>query len=84
MRMRINGWTYKKARNWTQLLISCGVIYLFVFVLAPAMQTMPFIKEIHHHSQENDIDASALFYTEIEEFGDADVSIRDSMNYSAP
>ncbi|MDP8244741.1 MAG: hypothetical protein P9L94_11710 [Candidatus Hinthialibacter antarcticus] len=56
-------------------------IYLFVFILAPAMQRFPYIVELHQYVIEHDIDAAALFYTEIEEFGDADVSIRDAMKY---
>ncbi len=68
-------------KDWGKLAIGLFVIYLFVFWIAPFLQRLPPIQEVHNHIQHHNIDASALVYTESEEFGDADVSIRDAMNY---
>ena len=68
-------------KNWAKLLLGCVSIYLFVFILAPAMQGLPYIEDVHNYVNEHDIDAAALFYTEIDEFGDADVSVRNAMKY---
>ena len=45
------------------------------------MQGLPYIEDVHNYVNEHDIDAAALFYTEIDEIGDADVSVRNAMKY---
>ena len=73
-----------EAKKWMQLAACILSIYLFIFIFAPAIQTLPYIRDFHHFVRAHDIDASALFYTEIDEFGDVDVSVRSAMNYSSP
>ncbi len=68
-------------RNWGKLGLGLLVIFVFVFWVAPALERLPYIAEVHDYVYEHDIDATALVYSEIEEFGDADVSIRDAMKY---
>lgn len=66
---------------WIKLCSGLVLIWLFVFVAAPRVQKYSYIAKVHDVIRENNIDATALVYTEIQEFGDADVHIRDAMNY---
>ena len=68
-------------RRWGLFLLGIVSIWAFIFVLAPLLQRTPYIGEMHDFIQENDIDATALVYTDVEEFGDADVYIRDAVNH---
>lgn len=70
-----------KSGNRSKLLGGLLLIFLFVFWIAPSMQRLPYVEEVHACVRENNIDATALIYSDIDEFGDADVSIRDSMKY---
>jgi hypothetical protein len=36
---------------------------------------------MHDHIRENSIDATALYYTEVEEFAEAETHIRNAMKY---
>ena len=52
------------------------------FFIDPWILQTPLFRPLGDFIDENDIDAGALFYTEVEEFSDADVKMRNSMKYS--
>lgn len=56
-------------------------IFIFIFVLAPMVRTWKYVKPITDYIEETGIDATALIYTEIEEFGPAESSMRNSIKY---
>ncbi len=68
-------------RRWGMFLLGIATIWCFVFVIAPLLQKVSYVGEMHEFVLKNDIDATALVYTDIEEFADADVYIRSAMDH---
>jgi len=66
-------------RRWRNFVISLLIVWAFVFQIAPRVQRLGVIRALHEFVYVNDIEATALYYTEVEEFSDADVYIRDAM-----
>lgn len=69
-------------RRWSGFFIGLLLIWSFIFIFAPLVQNVSAVNELHCLIRARDIDAGSLFYTDTEEFGDADVQIRNSMSYS--
>lgn len=66
-----------KIRNgWIQLLIGIIGIWLFIFILTPLLTSTGKTAEIMEYIQENNIDATPLFYTESEVAKEAVEEIR--------
>lgn len=65
--------------KWAKFLLGICSILIFVFGIAPFLQRYEPIAAIHQYIQENDIDATPLFYTEAEEFAEADSMMADIM-----
>ncbi len=70
-----------KLKQWGYLLGSIVLIGIFMFIIAPAMKTLPLIKPLTQYIEEQDIDAGALYYTEVEEFAIAETNMNNTMNY---
>ena len=69
-------------RKWGTLAIGLFVIWAFVFIVAPGIRRfVPAVAQIHDYIDKHNIEATALIYTDVEEFSDADVDIRDAMQY---
>lgn len=71
-----------RLRGWVQLCIGALLIWAFVFVLAPAATGIPWVETVIRNVRESGIDATALYYTEIEEFSDAERFMQDSNRYN--
>ncbi|MBL7224398.1 MAG: hypothetical protein ISS72_11140 [Candidatus Brocadiae bacterium] len=71
------GWT----RRWGKLAAGLLLIWAVVFWLAPWLQRFGPVKRVHESVRERGIDATALVYTEVEEFADADCHVRDALRY---
>lgn len=67
--------------RWTALLICLLTVWVFVFQVAPRLQRIEPIRVVHECARSRDIDATALYYTEVPEFSDADVYVRDALKY---
>ena len=65
-----------------RLLFGFGLVWLFMFVLAPWMAESPRIKPLAQFIENTGIDASALYYTEVEETADAEMYLIDARRYS--
>lgn len=70
-----------RLRAWLRLCLGLAVIWFCVFVLGPWLERIPTIGRMHDHIRENSIDATALYYTEVEEFAEAETHIRSAMQY---
>jgi hypothetical protein len=55
---------------------------LFIFVVGPWMSGAPFVRPLVRFIDEHDIEASALFYTEVEEFSEADARMRNAVTHA--
>ncbi|MBU1171718.1 MAG: hypothetical protein KKD44_19365 [Proteobacteria bacterium] len=70
------------ARRIAGLVAGIAIILIFMLVIAPYMDDKPFIKPLVDFIEYRDIDASALYYTEIEEFSHASVFMDNSRRFS--
>jgi hypothetical protein len=68
-----------RAGGWIRLALGLAALAVIVFVLAPAGEHIPAVGAIHRHIHDRGIDADALYYTEVEEFADAETYIRDAL-----
>ena len=68
-------------KRWVSLFLGIGVILTFAFGIAPWLEQRPAIKPMVEFVEESGIDASALYYTEVEESGDAEMHMRSTMAY---
>lgn len=59
------------------IFICLGVIYIFI----PAVCRMESVQPLITFIEERDIDAGALYYTEIEEFSIANINMENSMDF---
>ena len=71
------GWT----RRWGALAGGLLALYALVFWVAPWLQHFGPVSSVHECVRERGIDATALVYTEVEEFSDADCHMRDTLRY---
>ena len=68
-------------QQWCKLFACIILIWLFVFVLAPGLQHYKSIQKIHTFIESRNIEATGLVYTEVDEFSDADIYMRNVMKY---
>ena len=68
-------------RKWAALAAGIAVIWAFIFVIAPALQKNEMVRPLAEYVRESGIDASALYYTEVQETGEAEVYLRDALRY---
>lgn len=75
----------KKARGWTALLAWILLLWVFAFVVAPWLQQhSASIQTLSKYIDESGIDAGAIYYTEVDEVGEADLMIRDTFRFHLP
>ena len=66
-------------RRWLRFAIGVCVILCVAFILIPWMQRFGMARELREFVEEHRIEATGLFYTEVVEFSEAEISIRDSL-----
>ena len=71
-----------KYSAWLQLGAGLLLIWCLVFVVAPWLARWTPIRTMHAHIHQRDIDATALFYTDLDEFRDAEQAVRHALTYS--
>ena len=69
-------------RGVAGLLVSMGLIYMFMFHLGPALEQGAWIKPMADFIEERNIESSMYFYTEVEEFSDARLNWQHTMTYA--
>jgi len=65
--------------RWAKLVLGLAVIWLFVFVVAPLFQRLGPVRAVHEKAGDRGIDATGLFYTDVAEFADAEMHVRNSI-----
>ena len=70
--------------NWLRFLCCVLLILTFMFVIAPWFQKVPALKTLGRYISESGIDAGAIYYTEVEEVGEADQGIRNTFRFYLP
>ncbi|KPK36267.1 MAG: hypothetical protein AMK70_02960 [Nitrospira bacterium SG8_35_1] len=67
--------------RWAGLLLGFFLVWLFMFVIAPVIEESPAVKPLADFIEESGIDASALYYTEVEEASVAELNMRHTMEF---
>jgi hypothetical protein len=68
-------------RRYGALILGVMLILIFIFVFAPAVSRLEQVEPLITYIEEQDIDATPLFYTESPLSGDAELYIRSSLEY---
>ena len=69
-------------KRWGAFLCCLFLIWAFIYVVAPwLMQRSPSIQTLGNYIEESGIDAGAIYYTEVEEVGEADLAIRNTFRF---
>lgn len=69
---------------WLKFAAGIGILALFVFVLAPLGLKLPGLAQISRFAQNHDIKVTAIYYTDIEEFAQAEADLRARLEYAHP
>lgn len=63
-------------------LLACILaIALFMFYIGPALEQTPALKPVMQAIDERGIEANMYFYTEVEEFSEANINMNNTMAY---
>jgi hypothetical protein len=69
-------------RAWVRLLLALAAVLVFMFVIAPAGLKLPGFQSMSALIAEKNLRATALYYTDIDEFGEAAVTLRNNREYT--
>jgi hypothetical protein len=71
----------KKIKDYFYLLVSMSVVTIFVLFLAPCIDDAPYVKPLTNFIDDKEINAGALYYTDIEEFSIAEINMKNTFDY---
>ncbi len=69
---------------WLKLVASIAVLAIWVFGLAPMGLKLPGMAKISRFAEANDIKVTAFYYTDVEEFAQAEANLRSRLEYGHP
>ncbi|RKY95589.1 MAG: hypothetical protein DRQ13_06895 [Ignavibacteriae bacterium] len=70
-----------KIKDYLYLILSITIVSVFVLFLAPCIDDVPYVKPLTNFIDEREIDAGAIYYTDIEEFSVAEINMKNTMEY---
>ena len=62
-------------------MVAISFITNFVLFIAPCIDDLQYIKPLTSFIDEQEIDAAALYYTDIEEFSIAELNMKNTIDY---
>jgi len=68
-------------KGWLKLAAWVGGLVFFLYVLGPWGLKLPLFRQIVKVIEEENINANAYYYTEVEQFSDADFAMRANRTY---
>jgi len=71
-----------QSRKYLFLIISFICLYLFVVYVAPIGKKLPMVQPLVESIEENNIDAGAIYYTDIEIFSEAEINMQNTIDYT--
>ncbi len=78
---RISEKTADVVKRFAGLIACILAIALFVFYIGPALEQIPALKPIVQAIDERGIEANMYFYTEVEEFSEANINMNNTRAY---
>ena len=73
--------TERNIKNLLGLLASVLIIIVFLFVIGPWGEKLPGFQPLVDFIDERGIEANMYFYTEVEEFSEAQINMNNTMQY---
>jgi hypothetical protein len=67
---------------WLRLFLGLVALLVFMFIIAPAGLKIPGFNSMSALIEEKNLRATALYYTDIDEFGEAAVTLRNNREYT--
>jgi hypothetical protein len=74
--------SYGRLNRWLLCLLGFFTIWVFMFVVGPFLAKSSWIKPLADFIEESGIDAGAIYYTEVEEVGEAEMNMRGTFKYT--
>ena len=71
----------KSMKPVIKLLVWTAAILFFMLYAGPKLGKMPMFQPIAVFIEENDINANMYFYTEVEEFSEANINMQNTMDF---
>ena len=71
-----------RIKGYAHLFLSLAIVIIFVLFLAPEIDNVPRVKPLINFIDEHEINATALYYTDIEEFSVAEFNMKNTLDYS--
>jgi|GEM_PF-2029715 len=83
-RVRAEGPEEKAAllKRWFRLFVGFGCIWAFMFVLIPSFDNLPAVEPLMEFIKERDMNATALFYSDVEETAEAQNYLMNSKRFT--
>ena len=72
---------FDRFRPVLKLLVSILIILFFMFYAGPKLGQSPWLKPLADFIEERNINANVYFYTEVEEFSEANINMKNTMAY---
>ena len=70
-----------KIKDYLCLMLSILIVAVVVLYLAPFIDDVPYVKPLTDFIDDMEIDAGAIYYTDIEEFSIAEINMKNSIDY---
>ena len=70
-----------KIKGLVRLLISIFIVIIFLFVIGPWVEKLPVFQPLADFIDERGIEANMYFYTEVEEFSEAQINMNNTMQF---
>ncbi len=64
-------------KKWVPIAVAAGILILFIYVIGPMGLETKALKPMAQFIEENDINANAYYYTEVDEFFEAERHMRE-------
>ena len=71
----------RSVRPAIKLLVWAAAILFFMLYAGPKLGKLPMFQPIAVFIEENDINANVYFYTEVEEFSEANINMQNTMDF---
>jgi len=68
--------------GWRKIFLAVGILLVFIYVIGPLGLNSPVIKPIADFIEENDINANGYYYTDVAEFSDAEMHMKNSLGFA--
>lgn len=72
----------QKAKEWGKIFLALAGLILFIYVIGPMGLQSPMIKPVADYIEENSINANGYYYTDVAEFSDAEMYMKNSMGFA--